>query len=242
MCKHQFGFHPEPRIGPNPWLQDIDYLPEKGVDYSECDVPTQLSAEIDRYKWKTPYLTSAGGIVGMSLKHWRKINGFGNNYFGWGGEERDAAIAVNLENLAASRQHLHELVVWQDDELHHRLRLGGLLYGDCAFGRTLVSLGVTLCYPYCKKNDPNVGKPGQSIHRPKKGFGRFSGKFMHSANHTKRITDRLLAQLDPAKAVSSECNFALDLLSFSCNVFVHSGPQHVARVFSEVCIFCQLWT
>eukprot|EP00439_Symbiodinium_sp_Y106_P058986 s2901_g8.t1 len=86
------------------------------------------------------------------LKHWRKINGFGNNYFGWGGE---------------------------DDELHHRLRLGGLLYGDC--------------YPYCKKNDPNVGKPGQSIHRPKKGFGRFSGKFMHSANHTKRITDRLPA-------------------------------------------------
>ncbi|CAE7615614.1 B4GALT6 [Symbiodinium sp. KB8] len=129
-------------------IQDIDYLPEKGVDYAECDVPTQLSAEIDRYKWKTPYLTSAGGIVGMSLKHWRKINGFGNNYFGWGGE---------------------------DDELHHRLRLGGLLYGDC--------------YPYCKKNDPNVGKPGQSIHRPKKGFGRFSGKFMHSANHTKRITD-----------------------------------------------------
>ena len=41
-------------------------------------------------------------------------------------------------------------------------------------------------YPYCSKNDGNVGKPGQSIKRPKKGFGRFSGKFMHSANHTKR--------------------------------------------------------
>ena len=26
--------------------QDIDYLPEKGVDYSDCDVPMQLSAEI----------------------------------------------------------------------------------------------------------------------------------------------------------------------------------------------------
>ncbi|CAJ1447097.1 unnamed protein product [Effrenium voratum] len=129
-------------------IQDIDYLPEKGVDYGDCEVPMQLSAEIDRYNWKTPYLTSAGGIVGMSLRHWRKINGFGNNYFGWGGE---------------------------DDELHHRLRLNGLLYGDC--------------YPYCSKNDGNVGKPGQSIKRPKKGFGRFSGKFMHSANHTKRITD-----------------------------------------------------
>lgn len=129
-------------------IQDIDYLPEKGVDYSDCDVPMQLSAEIDRYNWKTPYMTSAGGIVSMSLKHWRKINGFGNNYFGWGGE---------------------------DDELHHRLRLNGLLYGDC--------------YPYCGKNDHNMGKPGQSIKRPKKGFGRFSGKYMHSVNHPKRITD-----------------------------------------------------
>ena len=60
----------------------------------------------------------------MSLKHWRMINGFGNNYFGWGGE---------------------------DDELHHRLRLNGLLYGDC--------------YPHCGRNDPKEGKPGQSIKR-----------------------------------------------------------------------------
>lgn len=30
----------------NPWTEDIDYLPEKGVDYSDCDVPMQLSAEI----------------------------------------------------------------------------------------------------------------------------------------------------------------------------------------------------
>lgn len=129
-------------------IQDIDYLPERGVDYGDCDTPIQLSSEIDRYNWKTPYIKSAGGIVGMSLKHWRQINGFGNNYFGWGGE---------------------------DDEVHHRLRLNGLLFGDC--------------YPYCKKKDPDLGKPGISIRRPRKGFGRFSGKSMHSANHTKRITD-----------------------------------------------------
>ena len=62
------------------------------MDYAECEVPMQLSAEIDRYNWtpgeviyiiaigyrleravglaiwlrKTPYMTSAGGIVGMS--------------------------------------------------------------------------------------------------------------------------------------------------------------------------------
>lgn len=38
----------------------------KKVDYSDCAVPMQLSSEIDRYNWKTPYLTSAGGIVSAS--------------------------------------------------------------------------------------------------------------------------------------------------------------------------------
>lgn len=128
-------------------IQDIDYLPEKGVDYAKCDVPIQLSAEIDRYNWKTPYLISAGGIVSASLHHWRTINGFSNEYYGWGGE---------------------------DDELHHRFRLNDLLYGDC--------------YPYCTDNDTTRGKAGISIKRPPKGHGRFSGKYMHSANHTKRIT------------------------------------------------------
>ena len=42
------------------------------------------------------WLLEMGGIADKScfvmlcgtrgLKHWRKINGFGNNYFGWGGE------------------------------------------------------------------------------------------------------------------------------------------------------------
>jgi hypothetical protein len=93
-------------------------------------------------------LQSAGGIVSANLGHWQQLNGFSNDYFGWGGE---------------------------DDELHHRLRLTGLLYGDC--------------YPFCKPDDPSKGKAGISIKRPPKGHGRFSGKYMHSANHTKRITD-----------------------------------------------------
>jgi len=129
-------------------IQDIDYLPDKGVDYTDCAVPIQLSAEIDRYNWRTPYLESAGGIVGANLTHWYQINGFSNGYFGWGGE---------------------------DDELHHRFRLNKLLYGDC--------------HPFCSDNDPKKGRIGISIKRPPKGYGRFLGEHMHSANHTKRITD-----------------------------------------------------
>lgn len=146
-------------------IQDIDYLPEAGVDYANCSVPTQLSAEIDRYDWKTPYLRSAGGIVAMSAAHWRKINGFGNDYFGWGGE---------------------------DDELFHRLRLNDLLFGDC--------------YPFCGDGDKDIGRLGLSIRRPVKGRGRFSGKYMHSANHTKRVTDAKLYQANLGMVHEIESN------------------------------------
>jgi hypothetical protein len=33
------------------------------------------------------------------LKHWRKINGFGNNYFGWGGE----ALVVKFDKGACGK-------------------------------------------------------------------------------------------------------------------------------------------
>ena len=42
-------------------MQDIDYLPEKGVDYSECDVPTQLSAEIE--PWSTKLEVKLEGVT-----------------------------------------------------------------------------------------------------------------------------------------------------------------------------------
>lgn len=43
-------------------LQDIDYLPEKGVDYSDCDVPMQLSAEI------APGIETSQGPLILNLK------------------------------------------------------------------------------------------------------------------------------------------------------------------------------
>lgn len=42
-------------------VEDIDYLPEKGVDYSDCDVPMQLSAEI------------APGIKRLARHSWREM-------------------------------------------------------------------------------------------------------------------------------------------------------------------------
>lgn len=95
---------------------DIDMFADEKVDYSWCDRPTQICSELSCYNWKIPYRNSAGGVVQANMGHWYKINGFTNNAKGWGGE---------------------------DDDLHHRFRINGLL-------------------------DPNT----RALRRPVKGYGR----------------------------------------------------------------------
>ena len=81
-------------------LHDVDVVPFPGVPYTECGKPVQLGSELEHFNWGVPYHRSAGGVVSMSPAHWRAINGYSNDYVGWGGE---------------------------DDDLFHRLRLNGLL-------------------------------------------------------------------------------------------------------------------
>lgn len=70
-------------------MQDIDLLPEPSVDYGWCIWPIQLSGEIECWSWSVPYADNVGGVTSLSPQHWTTINGFSNEYEGWGGEDDD---------------------------------------------------------------------------------------------------------------------------------------------------------
>lgn len=82
-------------------IQDLDTLPEvgAGVDYASCEIPTQLSSEIECYGWVPPYAANAGGVVVMSREHWAVVNGFSNAYEGWGGEDDDLRLRMGHAGL-----------------------------------------------------------------------------------------------------------------------------------------------
>eukprot|EP00928_Gymnodinium_smaydae_P017508 TRINITY_DN16696_c0_g1_i1.p1 TRINITY_DN16696_c0_g1~~TRINITY_DN16696_c0_g1_i1.p1 ORF type:complete len:1082 (-),score=236.65 TRINITY_DN16696_c0_g1_i1:337-3582(-) len=82
-------------------IQDLDTLPEHGagVNFSDCEVPTQLSSEIECYGWLPPYAENAGGVVALSPEHWYAINGFSNEYVGWGGEDDDFRLRLQAADL-----------------------------------------------------------------------------------------------------------------------------------------------
>jgi N-terminal domain of galactosyltransferase/N-terminal region of glycosyl transferase group 7 len=85
-------------------FHDVDLIPvSSNVPYNQCLFPIQLGSELEHHNWTVPYQTYCGGVVSMSVKHWKTVNGFSNRYHGWGGE---------------------------DDDLYERLRRSKLLKGE----------------------------------------------------------------------------------------------------------------
>lgn len=86
-------------------MHDIDILPEPNVDYGWCRQPIQLSGEISCWQGTVPYPTNVGGVVSLSPTHWRRINGFSNEYEGWGGEDDDLYLRLKQNDLLKGQCH-----------------------------------------------------------------------------------------------------------------------------------------
>ena len=69
-------------------LHDVDLLPSKELMPWYTRLPSEQPVHIarvwSRYNDNLKYF---GGIVAFSEDHYRKINGFPNNFWGWGGED-----------------------------------------------------------------------------------------------------------------------------------------------------------
>lgn len=80
---------------------DVDLLPSSRELQEEYLRPLKdgeaqhLAASWSRYGSNPNYV---GGILAMSSRGWESLNGYPNNYFGWGGEDDDLRIRLNTEN------------------------------------------------------------------------------------------------------------------------------------------------
>ncbi|KAF4076210.1 hypothetical protein AMELA_G00227460 [Ameiurus melas] len=61
---------------------------------------------MDKFGYKLPYKAYFGGVSALSPLHYLKMNGFPNNYWGWGGEDDDIGIRVSLAGMSISRPSL----------------------------------------------------------------------------------------------------------------------------------------
>ncbi|XP_035274053.1 beta-1,4-galactosyltransferase 1-like [Anguilla anguilla] len=85
-------------------FSDVDLIPMDDRNTYKCySQPRHLSVSMDKFGFKLPYLQYFGGVSSMSKEQYLKINGFPNNYWGWGGEDDDIFNRLSARGMSISR-------------------------------------------------------------------------------------------------------------------------------------------
>ncbi|XP_065211154.1 beta-1,4-N-acetylgalactosaminyltransferase bre-4-like [Planococcus citri] len=85
-------------------FHDVDLLPEDDRNLYTCsESPRHMSVEIDVFEYKLPYTDLFGGVAAMSTEHFLAVNGFSNVFWGWGAEDDDMFMRINMSGLHVSR-------------------------------------------------------------------------------------------------------------------------------------------
>lgn len=84
-------------------FHDVDMLPLE-VNYKYEELPTHLAASASQFNYGLPYDGYFGGVTMFSRNSFTKINGYSNEYWGWGAEDDDVLYRCHLAGLKVQRQ------------------------------------------------------------------------------------------------------------------------------------------
>jgi len=104
-------------------FHDVDMLPlDSDYSYPE-DGPTHLASEVEQFNWGLAYEEYFGGVTLFDKTSFLKINGYANEYWGWGGEDDDLYHRCCVEEIDVSRKDCRYR------SLNHDRRIENHLYG-----------------------------------------------------------------------------------------------------------------
>ena len=84
-------------------FHDVDMLPED-VDYSYTDKPLHLATHLQEHDYETIFFDYFGGVTMFNKEDFELINGFSNEYWGWGFEDDDLLIRCLDSNLELDKK------------------------------------------------------------------------------------------------------------------------------------------
>ncbi|NP_001079419.1 beta-1,4-galactosyltransferase 3 L homeolog [Xenopus laevis] len=87
------------------FLHDVDLIPENDFNLYVCDPwsPKHASVAMNKFSYSLPYPMYFGGVSALTPDQYMKMNGFPNEYWGWGGEDDDIATRVRLGGMKITR-------------------------------------------------------------------------------------------------------------------------------------------
>jgi predicted glycosyltransferase involved in capsule biosynthesis len=100
-------------------FHDVDMIPTES-DYNYCESPTHLAAKAQQFGYKLPYDNYFGGVTIFDTVSFLKINGYSNEYWGWGAEDDDVFTRCKIMGVSTNRKQgvyeslQHDRVITQD--------------------------------------------------------------------------------------------------------------------------------
>jgi hypothetical protein len=82
-------------------FHDVDMLP-KEADYRYSQNPTHIATQCSQFGYRMPYPAYFGGVNIFDKHLFNKINGYSNEFWGWGGE--DDELLIRCRNLFIERR------------------------------------------------------------------------------------------------------------------------------------------
>lgn len=85
-------------------FHDVDLVLENDKLLYRCpELPRHMSVAVDKFNYRLPYFSIFGGITSLSTDHMVALNGYSNQYWGWGGEDDDMYQRIKWANYKISR-------------------------------------------------------------------------------------------------------------------------------------------
>jgi hypothetical protein len=84
-------------------IHDVDIIGEN-FDYSYEPIVTHLSVRYKKRNYKEFYPRCLGGVVLFPTQDFIKVNGFSNEYWGWGAEDDDLRLRCDVMGVKVQRK------------------------------------------------------------------------------------------------------------------------------------------
>ena len=90
-------------------MHDVDMIPmrnlvKNGPDYSYSEIPVHMASAASQFNYSLPYQGYFGGVTKFSRKSFEDVNGYSNEYWGWGAEDDDILYRCHLAGVKVQRQ------------------------------------------------------------------------------------------------------------------------------------------
>jgi predicted glycosyltransferase involved in capsule biosynthesis len=90
-------------------LHDVDLIPENDGNFYTCETThpkhttVRVRPVLSKQSYTRYYEFLIGGVLLLTIDMYKKVNGFSNSYWGWGGEDDDLSLRLIERQMCVVR-------------------------------------------------------------------------------------------------------------------------------------------